>query len=462
MELKHLHNAITALAFLAALLLSTGCDRNAHEGEFPLPESNGGVVVGLQTESGADLLTDNIHLFFFNANDRLAEHRYYDEPEKMALDVIPLPAGSYTVVAVLNTGADFMPPSARASLPSVTLSDFVEWLNAVAADYPDLLTGAITVETQSGEIGRIVITLKVGTEGVRLPVLRLLLTLPGEEMPEYKPQAKSRTAENGYALRCVAELYKKGTDNLVVHRPIIPKLQADGTGLVELQAAAGDYDLHLWTDYTRTDAPQTDTWYHTESLKAVTINTDPYTANTDAKDAACFMQKGISLAETGTEMKVQLQRPLAKYRLIATDVEAYRKLTEMNREKYPLPEELTVKIQYEGFLPSSFDVTQGKPNNAVDGNKIIYSQSLPAIANEDEKVPLSSDWVLVNGAETSVTATVCVTDKDGKTISKTEGVKIIVRRGLLTIASGKFLTAGNMSGGIIVDTEWNGENVVEF
>lgn len=89
-------------------------------------------------------------------------------------------------------------------------------------------------------------------------------------------------------------------------------------------------------------------------------------------------------------------------------------------------------------------------------------QPLPLVSNEDKEVEIAADWVLVNGAETSVTATVCITDKDGKTISKTEGVKITVKRGSLTTISGKFLTAGNMSGGIVIDTEWDGEYVMKF
>lgn len=461
MEMKYLHSVITAVALLAVFLLPTACDRNAHEGEFPLPEGEGGIIVGLQTEGGAELPTDNIHLFFFGADDRLAAHRYYDRPEDMALNVIHLAAGSYTVVAVVNTGADFMPPSTRADLPSITLSDFVEWLNTVVSDYPDLLTGIVHVETETGDIERIVITLKVGTEGVRLPVLRLRLTLPGEDMPEYKPQEKSRAAGTGYNLRCVAELYLQGTDKRVFHRPLPPAKQEDGTYLVELPAKAGNYDLHLWTDYARTDALLEDTYYHTADLKAVTLVTDPgYTANTDAKDAAYFTQADISLAETSGEMKVKLERPLAKYRLIATDVEAYRKLTEKNEEKFPPLEELNAMISYNGYFPNGFNVTSGKPNSSVDG--IIYCATLHPASENEKEVQIGSDWVFVNGTESLVNVAIRILNKDGEVISRVENATIAYRRNHATIVKGNFLTAGHSGGNIHINTEWEEDYNVNF
>lgn len=445
------------------LFVLTACDRNAHEDEYPLPDGHGGLIVGLQTED--NLTASNVHFFLFDVTEQMVHHEYFDDPRKAALHISYLKEGAYTAIAVLNVGADFMPPSTRteSNIPAITLPEFADWLKGIAGQYPHLLTGIAGVEVGLGEVVHINILLQSGTEGVRLPTLRLLLTMPEPRLPDYTPaKLKTRAAEAGYILRCVAELCKVGTDHVVMRKQVNPMLQTDGeTYLVELSAREGNYDLRLWTDYARTGTPLTDTYYHTENMKLISIFTEPYTANTDAKDAAYHAQSGITLDADRT-INVSLVRPLAKYRLVATDVKAYRKLREKDAAKFPPLEKLTVKIQYEGFLPSSFNVIQGKPNDAVNGNKIIYSQPLPSISNEDEEAALSSDWVLVNGAETNVTATVCITDEGGKTISKTERVRITVKRGSLTTVSGKFLTAGNMSGGIVIDTNWNGEYVVKF
>lgn len=295
-----------------------------------------------------------------------------------------------------------------------------------------------------------------------LPTLRLLLKLPEPKLPDYVPQVKSRTADAGYLLRCVAELRKAGTDQLILRKPATPSLQADGTYLVELATNEGFYDLSLWTDYARTTAPLADTYYHTENLKAVVINTHPYVANTDSKDAAYACRTNLSLPAEGAETKVELQRPLAKYRLVATDAEEYRKLMAEDETEYPPLEQLTVKVTYEGFFPSSFNVSTEKPNGAVNGSEIIYSQILPHTADADKEVEMGSDWVLVNGTESFITVTIRIERSDGKVVSEKSGVRIDYRRGYLTTVKGKFLTAGHTGGGIHIDTGWEGTYEVKF
>lgn len=193
------------------------------------------------------------------------------------------------------------------------------------------------------------------------------------------------------------------------------------------------------------------------------IVTDPYTANTDAKDAAYIAENDITLPDEGKEISLQLQRPLAKYRLIATDAEAYRKLSASFPEKYPPLEELTVTTQYGGFFPDGFNAATGKPNSATDGANIAYSLPLHSeTVTADREMQMGSDWVFVNGTESAVMATIRVTDKDGKPVSEVKSVEIAYKRGHLTTVRGEFLTAGKSGGGIHIDTSWEGEYNVEF
>ena len=458
MRLKYVHTTLL-LPILLAIVWLASCDRNVHEDEFPLPEGTGGLVVGLQTEG--DLPAQDVHFFVFNIAGELAHHEYFDDPRTAALHVTSLPPSSYTAVAVLNVGADFMPPSSRAesSLPSITLPEFVKWLKTISSQYPDLLTGIGNVKVERGEAARITLTLQSGTEGIRLSTLRLRLTLPEPQLSDYQPAIKSRATEAGYRLRCVAELYRTGTENIILHLPMSPVLQADGTYLVELEADAGTYDLRLWTDYARTDAPQSDTYYDTKNLNAVKITTEPYyTANTDAKDAAYYTQTGITLPPEGTDIHIPLQRPLAKYRIIADDVEEYGKLTEENPAKYPPVEELTVTVQYDGFFPSTFSVASGKPTNALTG---ISFEGTPR-RDATEEIQLASDWIIVNGTDSFVKVAIRISDNAGNTISRTAGIRIDYRRGYLTTVHGKFLTAGIATGGVQIDTEWEDTYIVEF
>lgn len=443
---------------LALLFATSACDKDAHDGEIIIPEGQGALTVGVKTE-GTDIPVSTAHLFIFGANERLQAHEYFENLSEMALHSANLSAGNYTVIAVMNVPADFMPPATRADLPDILLADFTQWLGEEAQQQPEMLTGMVQTEIKEGEVQQVTLTIKAGTEGIALPVLRVLFTTPEPSLPDYTP---TRAAYGGYVLRCIVEACKAGTDEIVYHRMFSPTLATDGSGKYsfDMLMKENTYDIRLWTDYVPAET-MADYYYITsDNLKAVTIQTEFYQANADSKDAAYAYADNIVLPEAGAAKELKLERPLAKYRLIATDVAKYRSMIKTNG--YPPLEELTVSVRYEGYFPSGFNVTTGKPNDAVEGNKISYSKTLPALADTDTEVQTGSDWVLVNGTESFVNATVSVTDKNGKVISEVGSVKIDYKRGHLTTVRGEFLTAGKTGGGINIDTSWEDEFIVEF
>lgn len=456
MNLKHLYAVL--LYVLPAIVLLAACDHDAPEEESPLPEGKGELIVGLQTDG--DLSAQDAHFFVFNTTGELVHHEYFDNPDMAALHVSYLVPGTYTAVAVLNAGADFMPPSGRAesSLPDVTLPAFSEWLKTISSKYPGLQTGMGSVEVEQGEVARITITLKSGTGGIPFSTLRLQLTLPQPQLPDYVSDPKSRAAEEGYRVRCILELCQTETDKVIMHRQITPSPQPDGTYLVELEAIPYTYHLRLWTDYARTEAPLADTYYHTESLKNVAIVATPSAADTDAKDAA-YHAENVTLPEAGATLAVQMQRPLAKYRLIANDVDAYRTLTEIEPDKYPPLEELVATVQYEGYFPSEFNVTTGKPVNSITGSG--FTASLAPVTDTSEEVQLASDWVLTDAEGSFVKLTLSIADRKGREVTRVTGIRADYRQGQLTTLRSDFLTAGRKGGGITIDTDWK-DIIVEF
>lgn len=456
MMLKYLYTAL--LRLLPAILLLTACNSDTHEDDSPLPEGTGGLTVDLQIDG--DVPARDVHFYVFNLTGELVHHKYFDDSRTATVQVACLPPGSYTTVAVLNAGADFTPPSTRAesTLPAITLPEFAEWLKTVSSQYPDLLTGIGSVEVEQGEMVNLTLILKSGTEGIPFSTLRLQLTLPQPQLPDYVSGAKSRAAGTGYIIRCIAELCQTETDKVILHKQITPSPQADGTYLVELEAVPHTYHLRLWTDYTRADAPLADTYYHTESLKNVAIVATPSAADTDAKDAAYYAEN-ITLPEAGTTLAVQMQRPLAKYRLIANDVDAYRTLTEIEPDKYPPLEELVATVQYEGYFPSEFNVTTGKPVNSITGSG--FTASLAPVTDTSEEVQLASDWVLTDAEGSFVRLTLSIADRKGREVTRVTGIRADYRQGQLTTLRGDFLTAGRKGGGITIDTDWK-DIIVEF
>ena len=187
---------------------------------------------------------------------------------------------------------------------------------------------------------------------------------------------------------------------------------------------------------------------------------------TDKKDAY-YATSSLSIPSSPTGgvegASVSLVRPFAKYRLIATDVEAYYNLIEKG-EALPDIEDLQVSVTYEGFFPTGFNVATGKPNDAL--NTGIHYSSVPTVAEGyDAKVnrQVGADFVLTNGEESFVNVTIQMVDTNtGDIVATVQHVKIPYKRGHLTTVTGHFLTAGKTPGGVQIDTEWGEDVVIEF
>ena len=336
------------------------------------------------------------------------------------------------------------------------------------------------VEVASGDIERLHLVLADGTSGIHLSTVRLALSVPGLDLPAYT--ATRANGSDSKPLRCVAEVYQAGTSNRIHRRVQDCALQADGTYLAELSLMPGDYDLRLWADWDGG-------YYNADDLNKVLVLTENYVANgeTDKKDVyyatvplhlspvgrglqAVTTNQSLPTGEVGGAqssptggVEGALVRPFAKYRLIATDVEAYYNLIDKG-EALPDIEDLQVRVTYEGFFPTGFNVATGKPNDAL--NTGIHYTSVPTVAEGyDAKVnrQVGADFVLTNGEESFVNVTIQMIDTNtGDIVTTVQHVKIPYKRGHLTTVTGHFLTAGKTPGGVQIDTEWGEDVVIEF
>lgn len=437
---------IIICSLLAAAFIA--CDKGAHENEYPLGSGEGAFIVGLQTGE----VVHHLNIFIFGSDGTTVVRNDYTDPRVLASEHLPVKAGDYTVVAVANVTADGLP--AR-----TTVADLAEWLKAHAADHPDMLTACAQESVEAGEVKRLLLLPEEGTDGIALSTLRLLLTLPDGTLPGY-PAVRTATAD-APNLRLTAEVYKQGTETRVHRRVLLCEPQADGRYLAALSLLEGSYDLRLWADRT-TDGTTADKYYNADDLSAVTVLTGNYVAGgqTDEKDAG-YATAATEVTANTQDLALTLTRPFARYRLVATDVEGYGKLTE--KEDYPPLENLAVRISYEGYFPTGFNVATGKPNDALTGISYTTTPVEAEGYTADKALQTGGDFVLTNGEESFVSATVEILDRTtGEIVSRTAGVKIPYRRGHLTTVTGHFLTAGKTTGGVQIDTEWDEEIVVEF
>lgn len=435
-------------ALLAAVVL-TACDNGVHDDEYPLPEGQGGLLVGLRSDTGVSDLT----LYLFDSEGATALRKDYTDPRTLASGHIPVEAGTYTIVVVANVVADDLPQH-------TTPADLAEWLRENATAYPSMLTASSQEELRAGEVSRVLLTLRGGTSGIALSTVRLLLTVPGKEMPPYTPTRATDGATP--RLRCVAEVYRQGTTTRVHRRVQLCDAQADGTYRAELSLLPGDYDIRLWADWM-TDGTTNDKYYNADDLSAVTVLTDNYAANglTDEKDAY-YATPSATVSAESRDVNVELTRPFARYRIIANDVEGYLNLIAKGDDLPPI-DDLTVSVSYEGFFPTTFNVATGKPFDSLTG--IGYAADIVEADGyaPEEARQVGADFVLTNGEESFVTVTVRMLDKHtGEVISTVSGIRVPYRCGCLTTVSGTFLTAGRTSGGVRIDTDWGDEIVIPF
>ena len=429
----------------------TACQDDTPE-EYPLPDGQGALLIELNSSSPVS----GIALYLFGNDGTTDLYKAYGDSQELASEYIPVNAGNYTLLLVAGADSTALPQE-------TTAPDLIEWLKENGGAYPNLLTASTQTEVKAGEVNQLFLELTDGTSGIHLSTVRLALSVPGLDLPAYT--ATRANGSDSKLLRCVAEVYQAGTSNRVHRRVQDCALQADGTFLAELSLMPGDYDLRLWADWDGG-------YYNADDLGKVLVLTDSYVANgeTDKKDAY-YAATSISVASQsspsgelrGASVALSLERPFAKYRLIATDVEAYYNLIDKG-EALPDIEDLQVRVTYEGFFPTGFNVATGKPNDAL--NTGIHYTSVPTVAEGyDAKVnrQVGADFVLTNGEESFVNVTIQMVDTNtGDIIATVQHVKIPYKRGHLTTVTGHFLTAGKTPGGVQINTEWGEDIVIEF
>lgn len=437
--------------FICVVVALTGCDKALHEIPTDKAEGENVVSVGLNTDKAPNTPLRDAHLFWFNETDMLYRHDYYGSMEELAKARISIPTGGYTIIAVLNTGKDLtLPDKTRAELPAINLSEFTSWIKQQESGYPDLLTGTLRHTVKEG-VELIYIDLEEKTQGIKDSSIELLLTIPSPRLPDFVPVRSAGVP----ALRGVAYIFKKGTTELfATKRVMLTPATGEGVYSMGLSLFKGEYDINLWVDYS-TDAIADNHYITTDTDILRILAKVDYTANSDTRDA--FSKRfSLTVNEGDNAAKsVEMHRPLAKYRLVATDVKKYEELRV--QRGYPALEDLQIEIAYEGFLPNSYSISQSKPADADTGYK--YASALSE--KEDTKVTVGKDYIFVNGTQSFVTVTILFKNSEGKTVGGVKGVKIDYRAGQLTTVSGDFLTAG-LGSGITIDTEWSGDYDVEF
>lgn len=271
-----------------------------------------------------------------------------------------------------------------------------------------------------------------------------------------------RKMEEGYSWRLVLEVYKFDNSN----EPIVRYDEALGfdseefTVERELQLSATKYRVVAWLDYVPVQNYGDYFYQVRETLRSVFKDPNRL-GNSDMQDAYYgFIDLDFTHLRdqwnTHEVVELEMSRPIAKYILIAKDVDSYlRRIKEQERVPAASPEDLATfktEIFYQGYRPYGLDAYTGKLNDAATG---LTYQSCFEVLNDDEAI-IASDYPFANGPGSEAVVTVRILDSDGVLVNEVSNVQIPIARGELTVIRMDFLTT-DYQPGIVIDPEYDGE-----
>ena len=233
-------------------------------------------------------------------------------------------------------------------------------------------------------------------------------------------------------------------------------------------APGREYTFTVWADLVTATTIDKDTWYTTDNfydtsagLSNITFNTNTWTPNTEARDAWTDTKKVTFTGASGIQM--DLTRPFAKVRVVATDIAEIRKFD---------IKPTSAKVEYTTPMYTAFDAVTGKVAGNAEAKTIEFAYS-GVDAYEDvtttNSLTLLADYIFVP-ADGIIKFTLGVNGSDDKLIkSNTFNTQIPVERNKVTSIVGNVLTQGddikvNISNGF--DTPgyevkiWDGESIV--
>lgn len=244
---------------------------------------------------------------------------------------------------------------------------------------------------------------------------------------------------------------------------------------VKLELEPGDYTIMVWSDLAENAGK--DRCYNADDFAGISLQGE-HEGNSEYRDAFRGMsdvslEAGIVESDPDT-LDVAMQRPLAKYEFISTDVaefaekEARRIAARMagtDAAQYDGDGELSrinvedyrVVFYYVGFMPDTYSMLTDKPVDSSTG--VMFSSTLKYLS--ENEVSLGFDYVFVNGVESAVTVRIGVYDDEGRQLSLTDPIEVPVKRNRHTVMRGRFLMS-EASGGVVINPDYDGDHNVFF
>lgn len=278
-------------------------------------------------------------------------------------------------------------------------------------------------------------------------------------LPYYKTiecTEDARSAENQkFDVRYIVKVYPEASDenSKELHSFVFTK--DDVTSLnhsVTMNLKNGHYKFMVWTDYIM-EGSDVDLFYVADDFNKIILKErETYQGNTDEKDA--FRGTVVSkVSSKVTEARVVMERPVAKFKFISTDIDDFMSQFEQTVSI----NDFKVIFSYPGYFPNSYNMH----TDGISGTLIVKKFESTMTKISDTEVELGFDYVFAEEEGSSLYVTLEICDKDGNVLSSFTTIEVPLVRGKLTTVKAKFLSSQS-SGGAGIDPDYNGDINIEI
>lgn len=250
---------------------------------------------------------------------------------------------------------------------------------------------------------------------------------------------------------------------------------------IDVPLPPGDWDVRVWSDIVDSRTLES-IFFDPSDFSAIKIKQDPYIGSDIYKESYVghidvSIPDNYELENNKEGYSLELERPLAAFALVSTDLVEFAKAEATRRSalasKNPdinappatksdepnlAPEhkidvsEYRVRIIYPGYLPSVFHHFANRPIDAATG--VSFDSDITRL--ESGEALIAFDHILVNGTEAGVNIAIELYDREGTLLSAVGTTFVQLKRGRCMVVKGEFLTS-KAGGATAINPDFDGE-----
>ncbi len=229
----------------------------------------------------------------------------------------------------------------------------------------------------------------------------------------------------------------------------------------ELDLKPGEYKVVVWSDLKESESSAP--FYECDDFSGISFYGE-YSANNDYRDAfRGYADISITAASDNAapeSVKVKMQRPVAKFEFIATDLEDFivkeqarvsaKSGADQGAGSVISLEDYRVVFLYPEYLPSKYSLFLDKTVDSSTG--VRFDSGITRISGTEASIGF--DYVFTNSGEGAVKVQIGLYDRDGKQLSLTKPIDVPLKRNVHSVLRGSFLKQ-NAPHGITIDSDYD-------